>query len=131
MKLIDRIDERKKIASRKYELKNYCKYLKEKSILIKENYIEFVKLFPEFKDCSFLIPMIITHNPEYYFEFDDMCIISLLEFLQIHQEIINLAQKGNNPVSIRGNPIETDITDWFFNFSIITIEDQDDETLVE
>ena len=101
----------------------HCEYLKEKSILIKENYTEFVNLFPEFEDCCFLIPTIISHNPEYYFEFDEVCIITLMEFLQIHQEIINLAKKGNNPVSIRGNLIETDINDWFFNFFIISIED--------
>ena len=131
LKLIDRIDERQKISSRKHELKKYCEYLKEKSILIKDNFNEFVCLFPEFAECNFLILLIISHNPEYYLEFDDVCVITLMEFLQIHQEVIGLAERGYNPVTIRGNLVESDISDWFFNFHIINIEDQDDENQEE
>ncbi len=123
LKLIDRIDERKKIGSRKHELSKYCEYLREKSNLIKENLKEFITFFPECEGCHYLIPVIISHNPEYYFEFNEVCVITLLEFLQIHEEVIYLAKKGNNPISIRGNLIETDIIDWFFNFYIIPIKD--------
>lgn len=94
LKLIDRIDERQKIGSRKHELKNYCEYLKEKSILIKDNFEEFVNLFPEFAECKFLTPVIISHNPEYYLEFDEVCVITLLEFLQIHQEVLRSSVRG-------------------------------------
>ncbi len=122
LKIIESVDDRARMASRKHELKEYCQYLLKKTILIKDNLDEFTSLFTEFEDIAFLVPVIVTHNPEYYFEFDNVGIITLMEFLFLHETIFQSISDGQSEVELSINPVgDTSKLSYAFHFHAIEI----------
>ncbi len=104
LKFREDVTDRSKINARKSELKKYCKYLEEKTFLLRDNFSDFIKIYPQFSELKYFIPVIISHNPELYLEFHNVCIITLEEFLEIYKKI---SMKINDrPIRIRGNILE-------------------------
>ena len=119
LKLISDPQERKRIYSRKAELKGYCEYLKIKTRKIIDNFDEFSHKFPSFSNAKFFIPLLITNTPVLYFTFHQVAIISLSEFIKIHMEVVKYARLGQKKIIIWNSDGGRPEIEYDFRFNVI------------